>query len=48
MFGSGACGIALDLAGGGQSPLAWAWSYAAIGAGCLAAPLVVRLFAKGR
>jgi len=36
-------GAALDLAGGAASHLAWIAAYAAIGAGCLAAPLVVRM-----
>jgi MFS family permease len=36
-------GVTLDAAGGGTSPLAWILAYAAIGAGCLAAPLVARL-----
>jgi hypothetical protein len=36
-------GAALDLAGGQASVFAWACAYAAIGAGCLAAPLAVRL-----
>ena len=44
MVGPSLFGLALDLAGGKQSSLAWAWGYAAIGAGCLAAPLVVRAF----
>jgi MFS family permease len=48
MVGPSLFGLALDLAGGEQSPQAWAWGYAAIGAGCLAAPLVVRLFARAR
>ncbi|MEK6242882.1 MAG: MFS transporter [Pseudomonadota bacterium] len=48
MLGPSLFGLALDLAGGKQSPLAWAWGYAAIGAGCIAAPLVVRLYAKAR
>jgi MFS family permease len=37
-------GIALDVAGGKASALAWVCAYAAIGAGCLAAPLMVRAF----
>ena len=37
-------GLALDLAGGKGSAAAWIAAYAAIGAGCLAAPLVVRIF----
>lgn len=35
-------GAALDAAGGAASPFAWVVAYAAIGAGCLAAPLVAR------
>jgi len=37
-------GVALDLAGGKASAIAWTCAYAAIGAGCLAAPLFVRAF----
>ena len=48
MVGPSLFGLALDLAGGEQSVLAWAWGYAAIGAGCLAAPLVVRAFRTAR
>jgi len=36
-------GAALDLAGGAARQLAWIAAYAAIGAGCLVAPLVVRM-----
>jgi MFS family permease len=36
-------GAALDAAGGADSQFAWILAYAAIGAGCLAAPLVVRM-----
>jgi MFS family permease len=36
-------GAALDATGGSGSPLAWVVAYAAIGAGCLAAPLVARV-----
>jgi MFS family permease len=36
-------GAALDAAGGATSHIAWIAAYAAIGAGCLAAPLVVRM-----
>jgi hypothetical protein len=36
-------GAALDLAGGAAKHAAWITAYAAIGAGCLAAPLVVRM-----
>jgi len=44
MVGPSLFGLALDLAGGKLSSHAWAWGYAAIGAGCLAAPLVIRVF----
>jgi MFS family permease len=43
MLGPAVFGAALDLAGGQASVFAWACAYAAIGAGCLAAPLAVRL-----
>lgn len=39
-------GAALDLAGGAHSGIAWIAAYAAIGAGCLAAPIVARINAK--
>ena len=48
MIGPSLFGLALDLGGGKESMHSWAWGYAAIGAGCLAAPLVVKLFAKPR
>ncbi len=48
MLGPSLFGLALDLGGGKQSIHSWAWGYAAIGAGCLAAPLVVRLFGRAR
>ena len=48
MVGPTIFGFALDLGGDKQSVLSWALGYAAIGAGCLAAPLVVRLFARPR
>jgi MFS family permease len=48
MIGPSIFGLALDLGGGKQDTLSWALGYAAIGAGCLAAPLVVRIFAKPR
>ena len=48
MVGPSLFGLALDLAGGKDSAAGWPWGYAAIGAGCLAAPLVVRLFARPR
>ncbi len=47
MLGPAVFGAALDLAGGQARVAAWAWAYAAIGAGCLAAPIAVRLF-RGR
>ncbi|TAK85993.1 MAG: MFS transporter [Betaproteobacteria bacterium] len=43
MLGPIVFGAALDVAGGARSQLAWVVAYAAIGAGCLAAPLVVRM-----
>jgi MFS family permease len=43
MLGPIVFGAALDSAGGARSPLAWVVAYGAIGAGCLAAPLVVRM-----
>jgi MFS family permease len=48
MLGPALFGAALDLGGGQASLAAWACGYAAIGAGCLAAPLVVRIFRAGR
>jgi MFS family permease len=39
-------GSALDLLGGSHAPIAWIGAYAAIGAGCLAAPIVARIGAK--
>jgi MFS family permease len=44
MLGPVIFGAALDAAGGAGSVLAWTIAYAATGAGCLAAPLAVRLF----
>jgi MFS family permease len=43
MLGPVLFGAALDAAGGGGAPIAWAAGYAAIGAGCLLAPLVGRM-----
>ena len=43
MLGPIVFGAALDAAGGAHSHVAWIAAYAAIGAGCLAAPLVVRM-----
>ena len=48
MLGPAVFGAALDLTGGQGSMVAWACGYAAIGAGCLAAPLVARLFRPAR
>jgi MFS family permease len=48
MLGPTVFGAALDLAGGQTSLFAWACGYAAIGAGCLVAPIVVRLFRARR
>ena len=50
-FGAGLAGpvlfgAALDAAGGAAAHAAWIVAYAAIGAGCLAAPLVVRMKAR--
>jgi MFS family permease len=46
MLGPSLFGLTLDLAGGQQSAAAWLCGYGAIGAGCLAAPLAARLFAR--
>lgn len=43
MLGPILFGAALDAAGGARSHFAWMAAYAAIGAGCLVAPLVVRM-----
>lgn len=40
-------GAALDITGGAASATAWIAGYAAIGAGCLAAPLVARIHRNG-
>ncbi|MEW6690178.1 MAG: MFS transporter, partial [Pseudomonadota bacterium] len=48
MLGPSVFGLALDLAGGKDSMAAWAWAYGAIGAGCLAAPLVVLALGRAR
>jgi MFS family permease len=48
MLGPAVFGAALDLTGGQGSVAAWACGYAAIGAGCLLAPVVVRLFRPAR
>lgn len=39
-------GAALDAGGGAQSSAAWIAAYAVIGAGCLAAPVMARLFGR--
>lgn len=46
MLGPVVFGAALDAAGGAQSAWAWAAAYAAIGAGCLMAPVMARPFAR--
>ena len=46
MLGPVVFGAALDAAGGERSPAAWAAGYAAIGAGCLAAPCLARMFGR--
>ncbi len=43
MLGPVIFGMALDAAGGAGAPLGWMAGYAAIGAGCLLAPLVGRM-----
>jgi MFS family permease len=48
MLGPSLFGVALDLAGGKADAAAWAWAYAAIGAGCIAAPAVIRIFSRTR
>ena len=48
MLGPVVFGAALDAAGGTNSMAAWVAGYVAIGAGCLAAPLVVRVFRPAR
>jgi MFS family permease len=47
MLGPSLFGVALDLGGGQASAAGWLWAYAAIGAGCLTAPLLVRAFGRG-
>jgi MFS family permease len=43
MLGPVVFGAALDAVGGAAAPAAWIAGYAAIGAGCLAAPIVARI-----
>lgn len=47
MIGPVLFGAALDLGGGG-APAAWALAFAAIGSGCLVAPVAARLFGRER
>ncbi len=46
MLGPVVFGAALDLAGGARSGTAWLAGYAAVGAGCLAAPVIARVFER--
>jgi hypothetical protein len=46
MLGPIVFGAALDASGGASRPLSWVAAYASIGAGCLAAPLLSRLFGR--
>jgi hypothetical protein len=46
MLGPVVFGAALDAAGGAASLRAWVAAYAAIGSGCLAAPIVARFFGR--
>jgi len=46
MLGPVVFGAALDAAGGAGSTFGWVFGYAAIGSGCLLAPLAARLFAR--
>ena len=39
-------GAALDAAGGAHSAWAWVAAYTAIGAGCLAAPVMARVYGR--
>jgi MFS family permease len=48
MIGPSLFGLALDLGGGEAQSAAWVWAYLAIGAGCLAAPLIARVFSPAR
>ena len=48
MLGPAVFGAALDLAGDGKLPVAWAGGYLAAGIGCLAAPIVIRLLGRPR
>jgi len=44
MLGPVVFGATLDAAGGAASSLAWVLAYAAIGSGCLLAPVAARWF----
>jgi MFS family permease len=46
MMGPVVFGAALDAAGGASRQAAWVAGYAAVGSGCLAAPIVARLFGR--
>jgi MFS family permease len=46
MMGPIVFGAALDAAGGASHQGAWVAGYAAVGSGCLAAPIVARLFGR--
>ncbi|HZX95405.1 MAG TPA: MFS transporter [Myxococcales bacterium] len=48
MIGPVIYGAALDAAGGARNPLAWVAAYAAIGSGCLLAPIAARWFGGQR
>ena len=48
MLGPSLFGVALDLGGGKAGSVAWVCAYAAIGAGCIAAPLAIRVFNRAR
>jgi MFS family permease len=48
MLGPSLFGVALDLAGGKANSAAWVCAYTAIGAGCMATPLVIRIFHRKR
>jgi MFS family permease len=46
MVGPTIFGLALDFGGDKQNALSWTLGYAAIGAGCIAAPVIVRVFRR--
>src|SRR5438309_5858799 len=47
MLGPIVFGSALDAAGGAARSVAWVWAYAAIGGGCLLAPIAARWLGPG-